>query len=96
LAYFAELTERGEQVLELIAHGHTNQQIAVVLCISINTVQNHVKQILKKLGVHNRGEAACKYLLCKLAGGGRVKNSWNQLYTVKFGIDIVMAYKHYF
>jgi DNA-binding NarL/FixJ family response regulator len=74
------LSEREERVLELIAKGKSDKQIATVLCSSVNTVHNHVSHILQKLGVANRVEAACQYTLCKPGGGGRqnaiVKNNY--------------------
>ena len=49
---------REHQVLELLAQGLNNQEIAKQLSISLSTVQFHVSNILNKLGVHNRIEAA--------------------------------------
>jgi DNA-binding CsgD family transcriptional regulator len=51
----ATLTAREEQV---VARGHTNQQIAQELLISTSTVKNHMRQILFKLGVSDRTQAA--------------------------------------
>lgn len=53
-----ELTSREEEVLELITKGHTNQEIAERLVIECGTVKNHVHNILKKLEVNNRYDAA--------------------------------------
>lgn len=53
-----ELTAREEEVLELITEGYTNQEIADRLVIECGTVKNHVHNILKKLEVSNRHEAA--------------------------------------
>jgi len=52
------LTPREVEVLRLIASGKSNQEIATELVISINTVTNHVKNILGKTGCANRTEAA--------------------------------------
>lgn len=52
------LTPREQQVLDLIAQGWNNQKIGEELCISLSTVQFHVGNILGKLPVHNRIEAA--------------------------------------
>ncbi len=52
------LTAREQQVLELVADGRTNRQIADELFISEKTASVHVSNILSKLGVANRGEAA--------------------------------------
>jgi pimeloyl-ACP methyl ester carboxylesterase/DNA-binding CsgD family transcriptional regulator len=54
----AQLTSREVEVLRLIAEGRSNQEIAQELVISINTVTNHVKNILGKTGTANRTEAA--------------------------------------
>jgi two-component system NarL family response regulator len=52
------LTSREMEVLELISKGYTNQQIAQNLVIEVGTVKNHVHNILEKLNVNSRGEAA--------------------------------------
>lgn len=51
------LTERELQVLELVANGMSNREIAGELFISENTVKNHVRNILEKLHLHSRMEA---------------------------------------
>ena len=53
-----DLTPRELEVLHLIALGRTNKEIASELVISMNTVTNHVKNILGKTGSSNRTEAA--------------------------------------
>jgi len=50
------LTGREREVLALIAEGHTNQEIAGRLFISIKTVQTHRAHIFEKLGLHDRTE----------------------------------------
>ncbi len=52
------LTEREREVLRLVARGMPNKEIAVTLFISENTVKNHVRNILDKLQLHSRMEAA--------------------------------------
>ena len=53
-----ELSPREAEVLALIAHGYTNEQIARELLLSTSTVKNHVGRILSKLGASDRTEAA--------------------------------------
>jgi DNA-binding NarL/FixJ family response regulator len=52
------LTDREIDVLRLVAQGASNLQIADILCISINTVKSHLKNILAKLQLENRTQAA--------------------------------------
>ncbi len=54
----ADLSAREMQVLELIVRGSANKQIAYTLNIAEHTVKNHVKNILSKLGVQDRTQAA--------------------------------------
>jgi two-component system, NarL family, response regulator len=54
----SELSAREIQVLELIARGMLNKQIAFTLRIAEHTVKNHVKSILDKLAVQDRTQAA--------------------------------------
>jgi DNA-binding NarL/FixJ family response regulator len=56
-APFPELTEREREVLDLIARGHANAEIARRLGITIKTVRNHVSNVLDKLMVADRYEA---------------------------------------
>jgi two-component system response regulator NreC len=50
------LTDREREVLQLIAEGYTNREIADLLHLSIKTVQNHRSKIMNKLDLHDRGE----------------------------------------
>lgn len=52
------LTGRELEVLRLVAHGASNMQIANELVISVNTVKSHLKNILAKLQLENRTQAA--------------------------------------
>jgi two-component system NarL family response regulator len=55
---FADLTWREQDVLRLITEGRTDKEIAASLDISLYTVKSHVRNILAKLHVNNRREAA--------------------------------------
>lgn len=54
----AELTEREHEVLRLVARGKTNKEIALALQIAERTAEFHVSNILSKLGLASRVEAA--------------------------------------
>jgi DNA-binding NarL/FixJ family response regulator len=54
------LTAREAEVLELLAEGLTNREIAARLFISVKTVGAHMAHIYDKLGVHSRVEAASR------------------------------------
>lgn len=57
---YADLTERESQVLAMIAEGRSNPEIARELGVSLKTVQNHVSQVLTKLQVRDRTQAALR------------------------------------
>ena len=65
---YAELTPRELEVLELISDGLTNQEIADELYIEVGTVKNHVHNILKKLDVSSREDAAAHLPFIKQDG----------------------------
>jgi DNA-binding NarL/FixJ family response regulator len=54
---FPELSEREREILDLLAQGHKNPEIAKRLYLSPKTVRNHVSNILHKLQVADRAEA---------------------------------------
>ena len=54
------LSEREGEILQLVAQGMRNKEIASHLCIAEKTVKNHVSSILKTLQVNSRTEAAMK------------------------------------
>lgn len=57
---FPELSDRENEILELIARGWNNPQIASYLTLSIKTISNYVSNILRKLQVTYRSEAAAR------------------------------------
>jgi len=52
------LSQREREVLKLITEGATNTEIARTLYVSPNTIKTHVRNILNKLGVEHRLQAA--------------------------------------
>lgn len=62
------LTEREEQVLELVADAYSNKEIAARLSISEKTVKHHMTNIMEKLRARNRVEAAMIYRKRILSG----------------------------
>ncbi len=57
---FPDLTDREREILELIAQGENNQEIAQTLYISAKTVSNHISNIFGKLQVADRAQAIVK------------------------------------
>ena len=57
-ALLARLTERERRVLDLVAEGKTNREIGAELYLAEKTVKNYVSNILSKLGMQRRTEAA--------------------------------------
>lgn len=55
-ASYDRLTSREREILKLVAQGHTNQEIADRLFISISTVQTHRTHIMEKLNLQSRSE----------------------------------------
>jgi two-component system, NarL family, response regulator NreC len=53
---YDRLTQREKQVLQLIAHGKSNKEIAVLLELSVNTVAVHRANLMSALGVHKTAE----------------------------------------
>ena len=64
LSELSALTEREREVLNLLAQGLTNKEIAEKLFITTNTVKRHLKAVFEKLDVHTRSAATAK-----VAGG---------------------------
>jgi DNA-binding NarL/FixJ family response regulator len=65
----AHLTRREREVLELVAQGLSNKEIAQSLVITNNTVKRHLKSIFEKLGVHSRAAAAAQAISAGIPAG---------------------------
>lgn len=61
---YERLTDREREILQLVAEGHTNREIAESLFISVKTVLRHRTNIMEKLDFHNRTELI-KYAISK-------------------------------
>jgi DNA-binding NarL/FixJ family response regulator len=57
---FPELTDREREILQLIAHGYNNAEIAEKLFLAPKTVRNHISNIFSKLQVADRAQAVIK------------------------------------
>lgn len=64
---FPQLSEREAEVLFLITEGKQNREIADILERSLNTVQEHVENLVRKLGLENRHSAAVYALRAMMA-----------------------------
>src|ERR1700739_3211938 len=73
----SDLTRREYEVLQLMTKGATNREIATTIFLSEETVKSHVKRILQKFGVANRGQAVATYLesLDRRSDAGR-RGAW--------------------
>lgn len=70
------LTNREIEILHLITAGLSNKEIADQLSIAPNTVKNHVHNLLDKLNVKTRHEAAWMYASPREARSRIVRNTW--------------------
>jgi len=50
------LTDREKEVLQLLAEGMTNKQVAVALSLGVSTIETHRLNLMQKLGLHNTAE----------------------------------------
>lgn len=67
----ASLSHREQEVLQLVAQGTSNKEIADTLVISENTVKTHLRNILDKLHLVNRSQAAAYAARAGLIRGGK-------------------------
>jgi len=81
-----ELTEREREILGLLGEGYSNRDIAEELVITVGTVKNHVHNILDKLDVHTRKQAAMVARQLSLGEGkadSGTKFTWPEAMGVK-------------
>ena len=58
----AILSQRETQVLQLLAKGYSNKEIADKLSLSVETIRSYLKNIYEKMHVHSRSEAVAKFI----------------------------------
>ena len=63
-----ELSSREQNVVQLVAEGHTNRSIGVVLDLSVKTVETHRASAMRKLGVSSTAELVRHAIRTKLIG----------------------------
>jgi DNA-binding CsgD family transcriptional regulator len=54
------LTARESEVAQLVMHGFSTAEISAALSVSLNTVQDHLKKIFDKVGIHSRRELVAR------------------------------------
>jgi DNA-binding NarL/FixJ family response regulator len=68
------ISQRETEVLEFLAKGYGNKEIADKLCLSVETIRSYLKNIYDKMHVHSRAEAVAKYITSgrrgRVAAGG--------------------------
>jgi DNA-binding NarL/FixJ family response regulator len=67
----APLTKREQEIARLVAEGATNREIARTLFLSPKTVERHVSNVFKKVGVRNRAELAARVAELEIEGSPR-------------------------
>ena len=85
------LTPREGEVLRLVAAGFTNPQIASALFVSRKTAEHHVSNILAKLGVASRTEAATAAVRLGLAAGQNGLARDHRRYLARGGLGFVLG-----
>ena len=60
--FMQKLTEREKEVVRYIIQGYDNKKISSKMFTTVHTVKAHMTSVMRKLGVSNRTEVACKIL----------------------------------
>jgi DNA-binding NarL/FixJ family response regulator len=70
---FSDLTSRQIEVLDLLADGKTNKEIAEALSLTPGTVKSHLYRLMRRSGLHTRTELAVRWAEIgrKMVGGGQ-------------------------
>ena len=82
------LTEREQEVLNLLSVGHSNKDVAETMSISLSTVKSHVYNIYQKLHVNSRVEAINKF---KSMPKGRVRSSFTLFFLLFAYCDVIFV-----
>jgi DNA-binding CsgD family transcriptional regulator len=72
------LTRRQNELLVLVAAGHSNAEIAKALCLSGHTVRKHLENIFQRLGVTNRTAAVAEVFSRSAVGHGPSDERWSE------------------
>ena len=84
----SKLTAAEKRVLILVSSGETNKEIAAALCISPATVKRHLENVLRKLALRNRVEAAIYGLMTNGCPNGSSSDCPLELWRkAKFGAE---------
>ena len=68
------LTKRERSLLESMAEGRTNKELATEFSVSVNTVKFHLSNLYDKLGVKNRSQAISFYFAARMEGDWKAPN----------------------
>jgi DNA-binding NarL/FixJ family response regulator len=77
------LSERESNVINLIARGQSNKEVARNLGISPETVKSHVKHIFTKLNVGKRAQAVSRVQILGLAGNSALNRVWDRVASTR-------------
>jgi DNA-binding NarL/FixJ family response regulator len=67
------ITRRQREILKLLAHGHSYEDIGLALSLSINTVRSHVRTIYERLGASTKVEAVIAAIELRLLDRGSIR-----------------------
>ena len=83
------LTSRQRQLLDLVALGHTNREIAVILKISVRTVEVHRFTLMRKLNVRNVAQLLQRALQLGFLSSRDMRSEPMSAESAKFGTSLV-------